>query len=92
MLFLFPRERRLGFWMKDTPLPLDIIFIDRAGSIVHVARHTTPFSLDPISSHFPAIGALEVNAGVTEDLNITIGDVVKHPFFKNMDAQTADPL
>ncbi len=84
MLFLFPRQRRLSFWMKDTPLPLDIIFIDRDGVIVHIAENTTPFSLKPIPSHFPAVGALEVNAGVSTDLNIKIGDVVRHPFFRNM--------
>ena len=69
--------------MKNTPLPLDIIFIDRKGLIVHIAQDTTPFSLEPIPSHFPAISALEVNAGVTGELNIKSGDVVRHPFFRN---------
>lgn len=84
MLFLFPRQKRLSFWMKDTPLPLDIIFIDKVGTIVHIAVDTTPYSLDPISSQYPAIGALEVNAGVSKDLGIETGDVVRHRFFKNV--------
>lgn len=83
MLFLFPRERRLSFWMKDTPLPLDIIFIDKDGTIVHIARDTTPFSLKPIPSQFPAISALEVNAGKSEELGIAVGDIVRHPYFHN---------
>ena len=74
--------------MKDTPLPLDIIFIDSKGEVVHIAQNTKPFSLSPISSQLPAASALEVNAGRTDALNITIGDIVRHPFFKNVEDAT----
>ena len=83
MLFLFPRQQMLSFWMKDTPLPLDIIFIDREGEVVHIARDTKPFSLAPISSQLPSLGALEVNAGTSDALSIDVGDVIRHPYFRN---------
>ena len=84
MLFLFPQQKMLSFWMKDTPLPLDIIFVDRKGEVVHIARDTEPFSLKPISSQLPALGALEVNAGTSVALSLNVGDVVRHPYFRNV--------
>ncbi len=84
MLFLFPQQKMLSFWMKDTPLPLDIIFVDRKGRVVHIARDTKPFSLRPISSELPALGALEVNAGTSDALAINVGDMMRHPYFRNV--------
>ena len=87
MLFLFPQQRLLSFWMKDTPLPLDIIFIDRKGRVVHIARDTKPFSLTPISSEMPALGALEVNGGTSHALSINVGDILRHPYFRNVEEE-----
>jgi uncharacterized membrane protein (UPF0127 family) len=76
MLFLFDSEGERYFWMKNTPLPLDIIFITADGIILSIAEDTTPFSESVIPSNGPAKFAFEVNAGVTEKLGISAGDRV----------------
>ncbi|WP_339861029.1 DUF192 domain-containing protein [Paremcibacter congregatus] len=81
MLFLFDRSRVVNMWMKNTYLPLDIIFIDRSGRIVHIARNTVPETLDIVSSQSPVISALEVNAGLTQRLGIAVGDMIQHEIF-----------
>ncbi|MCF6195123.1 MAG: DUF192 domain-containing protein [Emcibacter sp.] len=81
MLFLFDKNQIVTMWMKNTYIPLDIIFINKAGVIVHIAKDAVPESLDIISSQFPVISALEVNAGLTARLNIKKGDRITHPFF-----------
>jgi uncharacterized membrane protein (UPF0127 family) len=79
MLFLFPREEPLSFWMKNTPLPLDIIFINSALTIVSIAQQTTPFSEKQIPSGSPAQFVLEVNGGFCQQHSITVGDRVELP-------------
>jgi len=81
MLFLFDENQIVTMWMKNTYIPLDIIFINKAGVIVHIAKDAVPESLDIISSQFPVISAFEVNAGLTARLNIKKGDRIIHPFF-----------
>ncbi|HJY81023.1 MAG TPA: DUF192 domain-containing protein [Candidatus Binatia bacterium] len=79
MLFLFPREEPLSFWMKNTPLPLDIIFIDTAHKIVSISQNTTPFSEQPLPSGSPAQFVLEVNGGFCQRHGIAAGDRVDLP-------------
>lgn len=79
MLFLFPREALLSFWMKNTPLPLDIIFINAARTIVSIAASTTPFSEKPLPSANPAQFVLEVNGGFCQKHGITAGARVELP-------------
>ena len=80
MLFIFNRERPRSFWMKNTPLPLDIIYIDSQGFIVSWAANTTPFSLQSLPSHAPAQFVLELNAGSISHFGIEIGDRITYPF------------
>ena len=77
MLFLFPRETPQSFWMKNTVLPLDIIYINTARTIVSIAKDTTPFSEQPIPSGQPAQYVLEVNAGFCERHGIVSGDRIE---------------
>jgi uncharacterized membrane protein (UPF0127 family) len=81
MLFDFKIEQPVAFWMKNTPLPLDMLFIDGKGVIVQIAADTTPFSEAPIPSRQPIRAVLEVNAGTAERLKIAVGDRVRHPIF-----------
>lgn len=78
MIFVFPREEYLSFWMKDTIIPLDIAFIRTDGTIINI--HTMP---PLVTGHFPsskpARYALEVRAGLFSELGITAGDVVEIP-------------
>lgn len=76
MLFLFQAAGDRYFWMKNTPLSLDIIFIGDTGRIIHIAEGTTPFSEKTISSQGPARYVLEVLAGTSRRLGIKPGDQV----------------
>ena len=79
MLFVFPDLRRRSFWMKNTVLPLDIIFVGPDGRILNIAENTTPYSTGSIPSTGPARAVLELNGGVTRLLGIGPGDLVSHP-------------
>ena len=70
MLFIFPQEALLSFWMKNTPLPLDIIYINASFTIVHIAENTTPYSTAGIPSKHPARYVLEVNGGFCQQHGI----------------------
>ena len=76
MLFVFPYPDKRSFWMKNTIISLDIIFISGDGKIVQISENTTPFSTESIVCLKPAQYVLEVNAGIAEKFNIEIGDEV----------------
>lgn len=77
MLFVFPEEQPLSFWMKNTPLPLDIIYINTDFTIVHIATNTTPYSTAQIPSRHPAKYVLEVNGGFCQQQGIVAGDQIE---------------
>jgi uncharacterized membrane protein (UPF0127 family) len=73
MLFLYPKAQPVEFWMKNTPLSLDIVFVRDDGTIARIAESTTPMSEDLIPSGEPVRAVLEVKAGTMRQLGITIG-------------------
>ncbi|MEH6758220.1 MAG: DUF192 domain-containing protein [Parasphingorhabdus sp.] len=77
MIFPFERERMASFWMKNTVIPLDIIFVRSDGTIESIAANTTPYSLDPVESGEPVAAVLELAGGRAAELAIGPGDVVK---------------
>ena len=81
MLFDFKRSQTFSMWMKNTFISLDMLFLDHAGTIVHIARNTQPQSLRHISPGRPVRGVLEVNAGTAARLGIKVGDRVLHRVF-----------
>jgi uncharacterized membrane protein (UPF0127 family) len=81
MLFDFKTERVVMMWMKNTYLPLDMIFIARAGKVVSIAENAAPLSEKIISSGVPAFAVLEVTAGTAARIGLRIGDLVRHPIF-----------
>jgi uncharacterized membrane protein (UPF0127 family) len=81
MLFDFKSEQPLMMWMKNTYLPLDMIFISRSGKVVGIAQNTEPLSERIISSGAPASAVLEVNAGTVIKIGLGIGDKIRHPLF-----------
>lgn len=83
MLFIFEQEGNYGFWMKDTLIPLDIIWIDDEGVIVHIEENVRPDSYPTIySSPRPARFVLEVNAFFVSTFRINVGDRVAIPAHK----------
>lgn len=81
MLFQFPDVAERGFWMRNTPSPLDIIYIDPNGRIVSIVRNAAPNSDAVLPSNGPASGVLELRAGRAAEIGAQPGDKVRHPFF-----------
>ena len=82
MLFEFEREAPEAFWMKDTYIPLDMIFISRAGVVTNIAANAEPLSERAIPSGPPCMAVLELNGGAAARIGLKVGDRVRHPFFK----------
>jgi uncharacterized protein len=76
MLFDYKTPTQITMWMKNTFIPLDMIFIGADGRIVHIAERTVPQSLEIVPSVRPARAVLEVNGGTAQRLGIKIGDLV----------------
>jgi len=82
MLFDFHREQEVGFWMQNTYIPLDMIFIRGDGRILRIAENTEPLSTRIIPSNGPVRAVLEVIAGTARKYGIAPGDRVASPLFK----------
>lgn len=78
MLFVFPDTGPRAFWMKNTPMPLDLIFIGEDGR-VRALMHGEPFSTDTISPGVPVRFVLELKAGSAQKAGIAVGDRLRHP-------------
>ena len=81
MLFDFKNPGPVMMWMKDTFIPLDMVFIRKDGSIARIAEMTEPHSTRTIPSGEDVLGVLEINGGVSAKLGIKAGDTVRHPLF-----------
>jgi uncharacterized protein len=82
MLFVYPAPRVINMWMKNTFVPLDMIFIDQRGKVRQVAENTTPQSLSIISSREAVYAVLEVKAGTAKRLRIGPGAIITHQLFE----------
>lgn len=76
MIFLMTPPRPTAFWMKNTPLALDILFIRADGTIARIAANTTPYSLSLIESGEPVAAVLEIIGGGAKAAGISEGDKV----------------
>ena len=81
MLFLFERPRFASFWMKNTYLSLDLVFIAEDGAVVNIAHDAQPLSEFSILSDSPVLGVLELAAGTAKRVELAPGDRVVHPAF-----------
>ncbi len=79
MLFVQNNEGIRNFWMRNTFIPLDMLFIKADGTIAHIAERTVPQSLETVSSRVPVQAVLELNGGTARRLGIKVGDKVTHP-------------
>lgn len=76
MVFPFPEPRMASFWMKNTVIPLDIIFVRADGTIESIAADTVPYSMAPVVSGEPVAAVLELRGGLAAELGIVAGDKV----------------
>jgi uncharacterized membrane protein (UPF0127 family) len=82
MLFDFHEEIPIMMWMKNTYIPLDMVFVSRTGTVTAIAADTVPLSEATISSEGPAYAVIELNAGAASKIGLKLGDEVRHPAFK----------
>lgn len=85
MLFLFPTPHDYSFWMKDTRLPLDMLFIDEQRRIVHIEANVAPYTKAERSSGQPVVAVIELDGGRASAESIAKGDHVRYdlpPSFK----------
>jgi uncharacterized membrane protein (UPF0127 family) len=78
MLFVFPKASYHSFYMKNTRIPLDIIYIDSEKKIVSIQKNAKPFDETSLPSNAPAQYVLEVNAGLSDTWNIEVGDLIDY--------------
>jgi uncharacterized protein len=83
MLFEYEKPQVMTFWMKNTLIPLDMLFIASDGTIADIHERAVPMLLDPINSAMPVLGVLELNGGTVARLGIKRGDHVLHAMFGN---------
>ena len=81
MIFLSKAEKYASMWMKNTLIPLDMLFIDRTGKIIYIAQETQPESLDIISAGQKTLAVLEIAGGQAQQQNIQIGDMIIYEAF-----------
>jgi uncharacterized membrane protein (UPF0127 family) len=82
MLFDFGAPRQVSMWMKNTLIPLDMLFADRAGRVIYVEQFAVPGSLEPRGPSQPVLGVLELPAGTARRLGLKPGDRLVHPMFE----------
>jgi len=76
MLFVFNPPRRVSMWMRNTPMSLDILFIDRNGKVINMEENTTPYSTKALSSGGTIRWVLEINGGLAKKMGIKTSDLV----------------
>jgi uncharacterized membrane protein (UPF0127 family) len=81
MLFDFGRPRPVSMWMKNTKIPLDMIFADNLGKVIAVAADRVPFSTDTVDVNEPVRAVLEVNAGTAQRIGLKPGGRLIHRLF-----------
>ena len=86
MLFAFDHAQLTSFWMENTYLPLDMLFVRSDGTISTVEPNAVPFSRTPIPSAEPVRAVIELNGGRAHDLDIQPGDKVHAAQFGNLEA------
>jgi uncharacterized membrane protein (UPF0127 family) len=89
MLFLYERPQRAVFWMKNTLIPLDMIFADASGVVRHVHANAIPHDETGIDGGPDILAILEINGGLAKRLGITPGAVIRHPGLEQSSAAWA---
>lgn len=85
MLFVYDRPQPLTFWMRNTLIPLDLLFIDAQGVVKRIHHSAKPLDETPIPGGDGLLSVLEINGGLAKRLGITEGSAVRHPAFAEND-------
>ncbi len=88
MLFVYERPQAASFWMRNTLIPLDMLFTDETGTIITLHENAVPLDETPIRGGQNVTHVLEINGGLSARLGIKVGDTLQHPSFGN---SAADP-
>lgn len=83
MLFVYPEPQRAAFWMKNTLIPLDILFLDQTGEITTIHANAVPGDLTPLPGGDSVFAVLEINGGLAERYGISVGTQMRHEIFSN---------
>ena len=81
MLFVYDAPQRATFWMKNTRIPLDMIFLDSKGQVLGVHANARPMDTTIIDGGLGVLAVLEINGGLAARLGIAPGDMLRHPAF-----------
>jgi len=81
MLFVYEKAQRVGFWMKNTLISLDMIFLDESGTVRHVHHEAEPLDTTPIFGGTDILSVLEINGGLARQYGIKPGSELRHPAF-----------
>ncbi|MEE2566646.1 DUF192 domain-containing protein [Hyphobacterium marinum] len=92
MLFDYGQPQQVSMWMRNTEIPLDIIYVDSDGEILKIFANAQPYSLRTLPSEFPVLAALEVRGGLSREAGIRPGDTVRHRIFGNADAMADEEM
>ncbi|MDW3222195.1 MAG: DUF192 domain-containing protein [Paracoccaceae bacterium] len=87
MLFVYERPQFLSFWMRNTLIPLDLLFIDAAGRVQKIHHSAQPLDETPILGGEDLTHVLEINGGLAKAMGITPGTTLRHPTFSNLAAE-----
>ncbi len=83
MLFVYEYPQRAAFWMKNTLIPLDMLFIEEDGEITHIHENAIPGDLTAIPGGDQVFAVLEINGGLSRQYGISVGDALRHKVFSN---------
>ena len=78
MMFVYDKPQRVSFWMKNTSIPLDIIFADDSGTVTKIFKNAIPLSTASIFGGENVQYVLEINAGLSKSLGIKVGNILQH--------------
>ncbi|KPD11922.1 DUF192 domain-containing protein [Phaeobacter sp. 11ANDIMAR09] len=81
MLFVYPEPQTAAFWMKNTLIPLDIIFLDQTGRVIQIQANAIPGDLTPLPGGDNVFAVLEINGGLAARYGISIGSEMRHKIF-----------
>lgn len=81
MLFVYDAPQRATFWMRNTLIPLDMLFVDQTGRIAWIHENAIPMDETFIEGGYDILSVLEINGGLAHRLGIKVGDLLQHPSF-----------